>query len=86
MKSRTFYNLDTFVDNRIFYMLTVSKRKERKKSWNFCFQVQDVVRDWIQGETWHSRQIPFSGKAIKVGDGARPELPLVSYFSYSDKK
>ena len=25
-----------------------------------------MVREWIQGETWHSRQIPFSGKAIKV--------------------
>ena len=30
-------------------------------------QVQSVVREWIQGETWHSRQIPFSGKTIKVG-------------------
>ena len=41
-------------------------------SWHWSrlilFQVQTVVREWIQGETWHSRQIPFSGKAIKVRD------------------
>ena len=29
-------------------------------------KVQKVVREWITGETWHNRQIPFSGKAIKV--------------------
>ena len=28
--------------------------------------VQSVVREWIQGETYYSRQIPFSGKSIKV--------------------
>ena len=29
-------------------------------------KVQNVVREWIQGETWHKRQIPFAGKSIKV--------------------
>ena len=35
------------------------------KLWVFI-QVQHVVREWIQKEIWNNRQMPFSGKAIKV--------------------
>ena len=27
---------------------------------------QGVVMEWIQGETWHKRINPFSGKSIRV--------------------
>ena len=28
--------------------------------------MQGVVMEWIQGETWHKRINPFSGKSIRV--------------------
>ena len=43
--------------------------------------VQSVVREWIQGETYYSRQIPFSGKSIKVRrarSGGKPGPATIS--------
>ena len=39
---------------------------------------QGVVMEWIQGETWHKRINPFSGKSIRVSSDRQLNLHLDS--------
>ena len=39
---------------------------------------QGVVMEWIQGETWHKRINPFSGKSIRVSSDRQLNLLLDS--------
>ena len=37
---------------------------------------QGVVMEWIQGETWHKRINPFSGKSIRVSSDRQLKVYL----------